>query len=157
MARIKAKEHVSPERSAQMALVKGKNTKPELRVRRALHAAGFRYRLHDKSLPGHPDIVFRSRKTVIFVHGCFWHRHSDPNCKLARLPKSRLEFWEPKLDANAARDRRNKALLEEAGWKVITIWECQTTPSTIQSTIANTKKQLEYITSNNDASKTPSV
>jgi DNA mismatch endonuclease (patch repair protein) len=109
-----------------MSLVRGKDTKPELRVRRFLHAAGLRYRLHDARLPGRPDLVFRSRRVVVFVHGCFWHRHPDPACKLARLPKSRLDFWRPKLEGNADRDRRKIAALEADGWRVIVVWECQT-------------------------------
>ena len=110
-----------------MGLVRHKDTKPELLVRRFFHAAGLRYRLHDKRLAGKPDIVFSSRRVVVFVHGCFWHRHSDPACKLARLPKSRLEFWGPKLTANATRDARDIASLEAAGWTVLIVWECQTT------------------------------
>ena len=112
-------------RSAQMARVRGKDTKPELLVRRALYAAGLRYRLQARELPGRPDIVFRSRRIAIFVNGCFWHRHDDPDCRLARLPKSRQEFWDSKLTANADRDRRNVASLVEAGWTVETVWECQ--------------------------------
>jgi DNA mismatch endonuclease, patch repair protein len=108
-----------------MARIRGKDAKPELKVRRALHAAGRRFRLQARDLPGRPDIVFRPRRIAIFVHGCFWHRHDDPTCKLARLPKSRHEFWGPKLAANADRDRRDVARLREAGWTVETIWECQ--------------------------------
>lgn len=108
-----------------MARVRGRDTKPELKVRRALHAAGLRYRLHAKELPGRPDIVFRPCKLAIFVHGCFWHRHEDPRCKLARLPKSRRDFWEPKLRGNRERDLRNQAELRRTGWKVLVVWECQ--------------------------------
>jgi DNA mismatch endonuclease (patch repair protein) len=122
---VKKKTETSPERSAQMARVRGRDTKPEMRVRRALHAAGLRYRLHVKGLPGRPDLIFPGRRVVVFVHGCFWHRHPDPDCKLARLPKSRLDFWLPKLEGNRARDERVKAELEELGWNVIEIWECQ--------------------------------
>jgi DNA mismatch endonuclease (patch repair protein) len=92
-------------------------------VRRLVFAEGYRYRLHARDLPGCPDLVFRSRAKVIFVHGCFWHRHSQ--CALARMPKSRLDFWEPKLEANKQRDARNKRRLLREGWKVLTIWECQ--------------------------------
>lgn len=116
---------VSPERSAQMALIRGANTKPELIVRRVLHRAGLRFRLHDKRLPGKPDIVLPSRKLVIFVHGCFWHRHKSSACKLARLPKSRLDFWLPKLEGNALRDKRKQSALRTLGWRVIIFWECQ--------------------------------
>ena len=118
-------EAVDPARSAQMARVRGVDTKLELRVRRALHQAGLRYRLHDKHLPGRPDIVFSSRKIAVFVHGCFWHRHDDPECKLARLPKSRQDFWIPKLEGNRERDIRNIARLEKLGWHPIVVWECQ--------------------------------
>lgn len=115
---------VDPARSAQMALVRSRDTKPEMRVRKVLHAAGLRYRLHDRHLPGAPDIVFRSRRIVVFVHGCFWHRH--PGCAAARLPKSRREFWEPKLAGNVERDKRTQAELEVQGWTVLVIWECET-------------------------------
>ena len=113
------------ERGARMALIKGRDTKPERIVRRMLHAMGYRYRLQAKDLPGKPDIVFRSRRKAIFVHGCFWHRHPNPKCKLSRLPKSRLDFWEPKLEANAARDRLAVERLEAMGWKVLIVWECE--------------------------------
>lgn len=108
-----------------MSRVKGRDTRPEWSVRRALHAAGLRYRLQARDLPGRPDIVFRSRGIAIFVHGCFWHRHDDPNCRLTRTPKSRVSFWETKFADNEARDARNKAELEAAGWTVLTIWECE--------------------------------
>lgn len=113
-----------PARSAQMALVRSRDTKPEMRVRRALHAAGLRYRLHDRRLPGSPDLVFPSRGVALFVHGCFWHRHAG--CAATRLPKSRLEFWEPKLTANVARDERQREALQALGWTVLVIWECET-------------------------------
>ena len=106
-----------------MACVPSKNSRPELAVRSFLFSLGFRYRLHSKELPGRPDIVFRSRKKVVFVNGCFWHRHA--NCKLARLPKSRTEFWVTKLEGNKRRDGRNKRHLNRLGWKTLTIWECQ--------------------------------
>lgn len=117
---------VDPERSAQMALIRGRNTKPEVRVRRALHAAGLRYRLHVKNMPGKPDLVLSSRRIAVFVHGCFWHQHPDPLCKLARMPKSRLEFWRPKLEGNRIRDEKLRRELETSGWKVVEVWECQT-------------------------------
>lgn len=107
-----------------MARVRARDTKPEMRVRRAFHAAGLRYRLHIRALPGTPDLVFTSRRVVVFVHGCFWHRH--PGCKNARLPKSRLDFWAPKLTSNAERDRRQQRMLRRLGWHVMVIWECQT-------------------------------
>jgi DNA mismatch endonuclease (patch repair protein) len=111
------------QRSARMALVRAKNTKPELRVRRLVHHLGFRYRLHRRDLPGKPDLVFSARKRIIFVHGCFWHRHKK--CALARMPRSRELFWRTKLEGNALRDKRNNLALRKLGWAVITIWECQ--------------------------------
>jgi len=111
------------ERSEIMARVRSKNSRPELLVRKLVFALGYRYRLHAKDLPGHPDIVLRKIRKVIFVHGCFWHRHGG--CALARLPKSRLDFWLPKLEGNRKRDERNKKALLRGGWKVLTIWECQ--------------------------------
>ncbi|ACR27354.1 DNA mismatch endonuclease Vsr [Burkholderia glumae BGR1] len=106
-----------------MSRIKGSNTKPELIVRSLIHRIGYRYRLHGKGLPGRPDLVFSKRRKVIFVHGCFWHRHDG--CHLARLPKSRLDFWRPKLEANAERDKEVERRLSELGWKVLTIWECE--------------------------------
>lgn len=106
-----------------MGRVRSRDTKLEMAVRRMVHAMGYRYRLHAKDLPGKPDLVFRSRGKVVFIHGCFWHRHTD--CALARLPKSRLDFWLPKLDANRQRDLKNEHALREAGWDVLTIWECE--------------------------------
>ncbi|UJW86910.1 DNA mismatch endonuclease Vsr [Devosia sp. SL43] len=113
------------ERSARMSTIRSKNTGPELKVRRLVHRLGFRYRLHRADLPGKPDLVFAGRRKVIFVHGCYWHRHDDPDCKLARLPKSRLEFWLPKLEGNRARDRKNETALAEKGWDILVLWECQ--------------------------------
>ena len=110
-----------------MSRIKGKDTKPELLVRSLLHRAGYRFTVNgpkNKSLPGRPDIVLPKFKAVVFVHGCYWHRHR--NCKYAYTPKSRVEFWEAKFDANVKRDRRNQRDLKRLGWKVIVIWECQT-------------------------------
>jgi DNA mismatch endonuclease (patch repair protein) len=104
------------------------NTKPELAVRRGAHAAGLRFRLHRHDLPGSPDLVFPSRRIALFVHGCFWHQHEG--CKLKRQPKSRLEYWLPKLRRNQERDARTEALLLDLKWKVVTIWECETTDPT---------------------------
>ncbi|MCC6294255.1 MAG: DNA mismatch endonuclease Vsr [Bryobacterales bacterium] len=111
-------------RSARMALVRGKNTKPEMTVRRLVHALGYRYRLHARTLPGTPDLVFPARHKVLFVHGCFWHRHGV-RCSLTRLPKTRLDFWASKLEANRKRDDKNRRSLRATGWKVLTVWECQ--------------------------------
>jgi DNA mismatch endonuclease (patch repair protein) len=113
------------ERSERMARVRGRDSKPEMLVRRLIHAMGFRYRLHDRRLPGAPDLVFPRLRKVIFVHGCFWHRHPDPNCKLARMPKSRLDFWMPKLQGNRERDARCQAELAALGWRFLVVWECQ--------------------------------
>jgi DNA mismatch endonuclease (patch repair protein) len=109
-----------------MSRVRGRDTKPEMLVRRLTHSIGYRYRLHRRGLPGSPDLVFPSRMKVIFVHGCFWHQHLESGCKLARHPKSKLDFWGPKLKANIERDERNLVLLAELGWDVLVIWECQT-------------------------------
>jgi DNA mismatch endonuclease (patch repair protein) len=110
-------------RSWVMSRVAGKDTSPEMAVRRMVHGMGYRYRLHQAGLPGRPDLVFSSRRAVIFVHGCFWHRHED--CKLARMPKSRLDFWRSKLNANKARDARNIAELVTDHWRVLVLWECE--------------------------------
>ena len=116
--------HDKKTRSYNMSRIKGKDTKPEMLVRRFLHANGFRYRLHVKDMPGKPDIVLPKYKTMIFVHGCFWHQH--PGCKRAQTPKTQPEFWEHKFRNNLARDRRNVTALEQRGWKVSVIWECET-------------------------------
>ncbi|MHA0331270.1 very short patch repair endonuclease [Sphingomonas melonis] len=118
---------VTPARSANMSKVRGKNTKPEMAVRRAAHALGLRFRLHRRDLPGTPDLVFAKRKTAIFVHGCFWHRHEGCR-KAGPAPKTRTAFWQAKFDRNTARDARNADALIEAGWNVATIWECETRP-----------------------------
>jgi len=107
-----------------MARIKGKNTKPELAVRRALHALGYRFRLHRSDLPGRPDIVLPRYRTAIFVHGCFWHRH--PGCPKASTPKTRSDFWKDKFQTNVARDRRDAKALENADWQVLVVWECET-------------------------------
>lgn len=120
-----SKDTLTPgERSERMSRVRNKDTKPEMRVRRMVHAMGYRYRLHYGGLPGRPDMVFPERKKVIFVHGCFWHRHTG--CSRCRMPKSRLEFWEPKLEKNRLRDLENQAKLKELGWDVLVVWECET-------------------------------
>jgi DNA mismatch endonuclease, patch repair protein len=117
---------VSPEkRSEMMSGIRGKDTKPEIIVRRLLHRLGYRFRLHRKDLPGRPDVVLPKWRTVIFVNGCYWHGHED--CHLFRSPKTRTEFWTNKIEGNRARDQRNHAALRDAGWKVVVIWECAVT------------------------------
>ena len=109
-------------RSRMMARIGGKNTKPELTLRRALHARGLRYRLHNRNLPGTPDVAFRQFRAVCFVHGCFWHRHH--NCPYATSPATRPDFWQDKFRQNIERDERAKKALLEAGWRVAVVWEC---------------------------------
>lgn len=115
----------SKQRSERMGLIRGTDTKPELVVRRMIYAMGYRYRLHRRNLPGRPDVALIGRKKAIFVHGCFWHRHPEPDCPLARLPKSRLDFWLPKLEGNRERDEKKQQQLKELGWEVLVVWECQ--------------------------------
>lgn len=111
------------QRSKVMALVRSKDTKPEMAVRKLVHRLGFRYRLHGQKLPGRPDLVFKKRKKVIFVHGCFWHRHE--NCNHARMPKSNTDFWIEKLNQNKIRDDKNVETLAQLGWENLIIWECE--------------------------------
>lgn len=110
-------------RSWLMSHVKSKNTGPEMLVRHLVFRMGYRYRLHDKRLPGKPDLVFSGRRKAIFVNGCFWHAHED--CRYASLPKTRVSFWQEKLQKNRIRDRANTALLQAKGWKVLTVWQCE--------------------------------
>lgn len=110
-------------RSWNMSRIRSRDTKPEIAVRRLLHEIGIRFRLHVRKLPGHPDIVLSRRRTVVFVHGCFWHRHQG--CKYAYFPKSRKIFWNNKFNANLKRDRLQEAELKRQGWRVIVVWECQ--------------------------------
>lgn len=113
------------ERSHVMSLVKQKNTKPEMIVRSFLHRNGLRYTLHNRSLPGKPDLVFLKYKTIVFVNGCFWHGHKAASCKLARIPKSNVEFWVNKIATNSRNDAKNFKLLKKLGWQILIIWECQ--------------------------------
>lgn len=118
-------DHLDSEsRSKLMRRVRGKDTKPELVVRRLAHALGYRFRLHRPDLPGHPDIVFPSKRKIVFVHGCFWHRHQA--CQRASTPMTRREFWEAKFDRNRDRDARKERELRQAGWDVLVLWECET-------------------------------
>jgi DNA mismatch endonuclease (patch repair protein) len=109
-------------RSARMALIRSKDSKFELRVRSALHKLGYRYRKHDQQLPGKPDLVFPSRRKVIFLHGCFWHGH---RCRLGRMPKTRSDYWLPKISGNISRHSKNIKALRQLGWSTLTVWECQ--------------------------------
>lgn len=116
---------LSPEqRRYNMSRIRGKDSKPEMVVRRLVHGLGYRYRLHHRDLPGCPDLVFTSRRKVIFVHGCFWHRH---RCRYGRpMPATRRRFWQAKLEGNKARDAKNRRALRRCGWRVLVVWECQT-------------------------------
>jgi DNA mismatch endonuclease, patch repair protein len=118
-------DSLSPERrSWNMSRIRSTDTAPERIVRSVLHSLGYRFRLHKRSLPGRPDIVLAKHKTVIFVHGCFWHRHQG--CRFCYTPKSRTDFWSEKFDANKVRDRKRTQDLKDLGWRVLTIWECET-------------------------------
>ena len=118
-------DRLTPERRSRlMSRVRSKNTKPELIVRSLVHAMGYRFRLHRRDLPGCPDLVLAAYKTALFVHGCFWHRHRG--CRKASEPSTRVEFWTDKFRRNVARDRKNRARLLNAGWRVIVVWECET-------------------------------
>jgi len=129
-------DKLTPERrSENMRRIRSTGTEPELTVRRLVHGLGYRYRIHSKNLPGKPDLVFSSRGKIILVHGCFWHQHSDPCCKIVRKPKSNSCYWYQKLDANIARDVRQLEFLVAEGWSVLIIWECQT----------RNKQQLTYL------------
>lgn len=120
---IRLMDVFTPEkRSAVMRAVRGADTGPEMEVRRMIHRMGYRYGLHCRDLPGKPDLVFRRLRKVIFVHGCFWHRHS---CPAGRVPSSRVQYWGPKLEANVRRDRRDRLQLRKLGWEVMTVWECE--------------------------------
>jgi DNA mismatch endonuclease (patch repair protein) len=126
-----------------MARIRNRDTKPEMRVRRILHAAGLRYRLHGKTLPGKPDLVFAGRRTVIFVHGCFWHMHE---CRYGKAtPATNKSFWTEKRRSNAERDKRNRAHLQAAGWRVFEIWECETRDP--EKLIGRLSRIIEHLTS----------
>jgi DNA mismatch endonuclease, patch repair protein len=125
-----------------MSRVKGKDTSPEMKVRRFLHAAGYRFRLHDRSLPGSPDVVLPSRRIAIFIHGCFWHRHG---CKATTTPKTRTAFWIEKFVANEARDKRNESALLAAGWRPVTVWECDIKENKFQSPLLSILKAAPIV------------
>ncbi len=123
-----------------MSLIRSKDTRPELIVRKAVWAAGFRYRLHGEGLPGRPDLVFPALRTVVFIHGCYWHAHS---CQKGRIPKQNSRFWREKFAANQARDQRNARLLRREGWSVLTVWECSL--STVKSRDRSVRKLLNAL------------
>lgn len=133
--------HSKKTRSFNMSQIKGKDTKPEILVRKFLFSHGFRYRLHDKKLPGKPDLVFPKYRTVLFVHGCFWHGHE--NCKYFVVPKTRTEWWMNKINGNKKRDDDNIKLLEEQGWKIITVWGCELKPDKQENTLINLIKKIK--------------
>lgn len=126
------------QRSRLMSRIRGKDTAPEIRVRQVAHGLGFRFRLHRRDLPGSPDLVFPSRQKVIFVHGCYWHRH--PGCRYAYSPKSNAVFWCSKFEANVTRDRRTTRELEALGWGVLVVWECE-----MRDTDALRKRLVEFL------------
>lgn len=122
-------------RSYNMSQIRGKNTKPEILVRKYLHAKGFRFRIHVNDLPGKPDIVLKKYKTVIFVHGCYWHRHE--NCRLCTSPATDIDKWQKKFEGTLLRDKIHLKSLKEKDWKVLVIWECELKPKEIEKTLAN--------------------
>jgi DNA mismatch endonuclease (patch repair protein) len=128
----------SKTRSKMMSNIKNKNTKPEIIVRKFLHSKGLRFRLHSKDLPGKPDLVFHSRKVVVFVHGCFWHRHQG--CPKSTTPSSNSSFWKKKFEENIARDKRVSKKLEKLGWTVLIIWECQINKTGLENLLSQIKK-----------------
>lgn len=132
--------HSKEIRSKNMAAIKGRDTGPEMLVRRFLHANGFRYRLYDKKLPGKPDIVLPKYKTVIFIHGCFWHGHK--NCRYFVVPKTRTDWWLNKINGNIANDKKVRSALKKDGWKIITIWECKLKPKCVSSTLRKLVHQI---------------
>ena len=132
--------HDKKTRSYNMSMIRSKNTKPEMLVRKFLHARGFRYKLHDKKLPGKPDIVLPKYRTVIFIHGCFWHGHK--NCKYFVVPKTRTEWWLNKINSNIANDTKAVKALKKEGWKIINLWECDLRPVKVDGTNSKLLKKL---------------
>ena len=132
--------HSKETRSYNMSRIRSKNTKPELLVRKFLFSKGFRYRLHVKTLPGKPDLVLTKYRTVILIHGCFWHGHSG--CRYYVVPKTRTEWWLKKINNNTSNDSRAETLLKEAGWKIITVWECQLKKNLIDLTLSTLLKDI---------------
>ncbi len=132
--------HDKKTRSYNMSQIKGKNTKPELLVRRFLHAQGLRFRIHDKRYPGRPDLVLPKYKTIIFIHGCFWHGHN--NCRYFVTPKTRTEWWLKKLFRNKENDKKAVIALKKKGWRIITLWECELKPPKTAKTLTSLAKKL---------------
>jgi DNA mismatch endonuclease (patch repair protein) len=132
--------HSKETRSYNMSQIKSRNTRPELLVRKFLHAHGFRYTLHDKKLSGKPDIVLPKYKTAIFIHGCFWHGHA--NCKYFVVPKTRTEWWLNKINTNKANDTKAVKILKKDGWKIITIWECKLKTAKVEKTLISLLKKI---------------
>jgi len=128
-----ADNRTAAQRSYNMSRIRSTNTKPELQVRRFLFSNGIRYRLHSKKLPGKPDIVINKLRTVVFVHGCFWHGHK--NCKFTKIPKTNTKFWSNKIHANSERDIRNERALKKLGWRVFIIWECELLQKKVEKTL----------------------
>lgn len=128
-------------RSQIMAQIRAKDTRPELVLRHCLHQDGFRYRLHDRKLPGSPDLVFRRFRSVCFVHGCFWHRHAG--CSRTTTPSTRRDYWETKFESNIARDQRTRQTLIDLGWRVAVVWECALRRKHLDSTVAELERWLE--------------
>lgn len=131
------------QRHRNMAAICGKDTKPEILVRKFLFSRGFRYRLNHPRLPGHPDLVLRKYRTVIFVNGCFWHGHE--NCKYFRLPKTNIDFWQKKIERNKERDKKEQCQLAAMGWHCITVWECQLKPKVRKQTLESLAYTLNHI------------
>lgn len=131
------------QRHYNMAAIHGKDTKPEILVRKFLFSRGFRYRLNHPRLPGHPDLVLRKYRTVIFVNGCFWHGHE--NCKYFRLPKTNIDFWKNKIERNKERDKKEQCQLAAMGWHCITVWECQLKPKVRNKTLESLAYTLNHI------------
>lgn len=133
--------HDKATRSYNMSRIKGKDTKPEMLVRKFLHANGYRYRLHTKDLPSKPDIVLPKYRTVIFINGCFWHGHEG--CKYFTIPKTKTEWWTNKINTNIANDKKAIEALSKDGWKVITIWTCELKPNKLENTLVSLLKQIQ--------------
>ena len=133
-------------RSKIMRSIKGKDTSPEIAVRSYLHRRGLRFRVHRRDLPGTPDIVLPKYKTVVFVHGCFWHQHSEPSCPFSKKPKSNRDYWLPKLERTIARDKEHTVDLENTGWQVLVIWECEVEDVTLAKLVNKITRPARTVT-----------